>query len=659
MRASFATLVVALAALCSIDFADGAELKSSVGRKIESFTLDDFYGKSHSLADFEGKRTLIVYFLGTECPLAKLYAPRLERIGNELADKGVAVIGIDSNRQDSITEIAAFAEKHGVTFPILKDPGNKVADLFGAERTPQVFVLDADRVVRYQGRVDGSYTFGFGVGFAAPQEKRADMVEAINDLLAGKDVRVPLTESKGCLIGRVRDAKEDSQVTYSKQISRLFNDRCVKCHREGQIAPFAMTSYEEVAGWGEMIAEVVREQRMPPWHADPKFGHFANEDTLSQDEKDLIYAWVDAGCPEGDKRDLPESPHFPKGYLLPREPDQVVYIADEPVDVMAEGVEPYRYYTVDPGFKEDKWVKMAECLPGNPAVVHHIIVFVVPPERTDAERAAGERARQARKERAEAAAQADNRPREEERQRERRGDGPEGDRDITGFGFLAGFAPGTRPMVLEPGYAKKVPAGSLLTFQMHYTPIGSPQKDRSGIGLVFTERKEVKHVLSTSNAATMDFVIPAGANNHLVKAQKTFPRDTKLLSLFPHMHVRGKAFKYEVKYPDGRQEVLLDMPRYDFNWQTSYILAEPKMMPKGTEMLCTALFDNSEENLHNPDSTKEVRWGDQTWEEMMIGWYDVSFPIDDFEQLVKENQEQIKKLLEEEAKKAAAKESGD
>jgi hypothetical protein len=394
-----------------------------------------------------------------------------------------------------------------------------------------------------------------------------------------------------------------------------------------------MTSYDEVAGWGEMIAEVVREQRMPPWHVSPKYGHFANEDTLTRDEKELIYAWVDSGCPQGDPAELPSPPNFPKGYLLPREPDQVIYIADEPVDVMAEGVEPYRYYTVDPGFTEDKWVKMAECLPGTPAVVHHIIVFIETPEDHQA------RARSGRPDNDDDDSEQAEAGDERDAQRPRR---REGDRDIRGFGFLAGFAPGTRPMVLEPGYAKRIPAGSKLRFQMHYTPVGSPQKDRSGIALVFMDAKEVTHVVSTSNASNADFVIPAGAANHQIDAQKTFPRDTLFLSLFPHMHVRGKAFRYEVTYPDGKHEVLLDMPAYDFNWQTNYIFAEPKLFPKGSVLSCTGWFDNSADNLHNPNPDQEVRWGDQTWEEMMIGWYDVAFPIADLPKLLEEN-EQLEK----------------
>jgi hypothetical protein len=286
--------------------------------------------------------------------------------------------------------------------------------------------------------------------------------------------------------------------------------------------------------------------------------------------------------------------------MLPRKPDQVLYISEDPVEVKAEGTEPYRHYTVDPGFTEDKWVKWAECMPGNSRVVHHIIVFIKPPGSQVRER----------------------------------------DPDIRGFHFLAGFAPGTRPMVFPEGTAKKIPAGSKLVFQMHYTPSGSPQLDRSSVGLIFMDKDEVTHVAATTNTANHDFAIPPNDGNYRSDADSTFKRDTILLSLFPHMHLRGKSFRYEVTYPDGRQEVLLDVPKYDFNWQNSFILAEPKLLPKGTQMHCTAYFDNSADNLANPDPSEEVRFGPQTWHEMMIGWYDVSYPVDQAEEILKEAEAQ-------------------
>lgn len=562
---------------------DGAVPPTMIGRQIGDFTLKDFRGKEHSLADFIEKPLVVVYFFGTQCPLAKHYSLRLQRISEQYADKGVAFIGINSNVQDSITEIENHVRLHEVQFPALKDVGNVVADEFGATRTPEVFVLDAARKIQYHGRVDAQYTFGSGVGLAAPAEKRADLQIALDELLEGKPVSIAITEAKGCIIGRVRP-QQDAEVTYSNQIARILQNRCVECHRDGQIAPFAMTNYSETAGWGEMIAEVVQQHRMPPWHADPRFGHFQNDSRLSDDEKQLIDTWVAAGCPEGDPNDLPEPIAYNETWYLPNGPDEIFYMTEEAVSVKPEGSEAYRYYLVDPGFKEDKWVKAAEALPGNPAVVHHIIVFVQPPGVSF--------------------------------------------RDHGDSRLLVGFAPGTRPGHYPEGWAKKIPAGSKLVFQMHYTPIGSPQTDRSMVGLVYADESEVTHQVVTTNAIKLDFVIPANTKDYEVVATKPHSRDAYLLSMFPHMHIRGSAFKYELTTPDGNVETLLSVPFYDFNWQNHYTLKEPMLIPAGSKMVCTAWYDNTLDNLANPDPNVDVRWGDQTWEEMMIGWHDVAYPIE-------------------------------
>ncbi len=189
-------------------------------------------------------------------------------------------------------------------------------------------------------------------------------------------------------------------------------------------------------------------------------------------------------------------------------------------------------------------------------------------------------------------------------------------------------------MIAPDGVARKIPAGSKLVFQMHYTPCGSEQTDRSSVGLMFMDKKDVTHQMSTTNVSYHELKIPAGDANYTVDAEKTFARDTLVMSMFPHMHIRGKSFRYEATYPDGKHEVLLDVPRYDFNWQNSFILAEPKMIPKGTKLLCTASYDNSAENPYNPDPTKTIAWGPQTWDEMMIGWYDISLPIAEVESLL-------------------------
>ena len=555
--------------------ADGAR----VGRQVQPFELRDFRGKTYSLDDIKDQRALVIVFLGTECPLALQYAPRLTQLSERFADRGVAFIGINANQQDSITELAAYAKTHDIKFPLLKDVGNRVADQLGAVRTPEVFVVDQQRVVRYWGRIDDQYV----VGRQRKAANRNDLALALEEMLGGKDISQPVTDVQGCKIGRVREAKTAAQVTYTKDIAPLLNQRCVECHRAGEIAPFALTSFAEASGWADTLLEVVRENRMPPWHADPKYGHFSNDRRLSDDEKQLLTAWVEAGMPEGAAADLPAPPTFTEGWRLPRV-DQVVYMSDEEFDVPAEGTVDYKYFVVDPGFTEDKWVQGAECRAGNRAVVHHIILGT------------------------------------------KGGRGQRGKSGRFESGFLSATAPGAHPLVLGDGMAKLVPAGSKFVFQMHYTPNGSPQKDRSSVGLMFADPATVRKEVATLAVDTMLLLIPPRVSNHRLEAWHTFRRDTMLLSFFPHMHLRGKSFRYEASYPDGTSEILLDVPHYDFAWQQTYRLAEPKLLPKGTRLRCIAHYDNSTENIANPNPNALVHWGEQTWDEMLMGFIDITTP---------------------------------
>jgi len=518
---------------CAADEVD--QTSSHIGKRIEDFTLQDFRGKEHRLDDFRDKKLIVVAFLGTECPIVQLYAGRLSEMHAEYADKGVAFLGINANRQDSVTEIAHQARVQEIDFPMLKDVGNVVADHFAAERTPELFVLDQDRKVRYHGRIDDQYHYEI----QRSDVKKNYLRDALDALLAGKEVTTPETEVVGCHIGRILEADESSEVTYCNQISRLLQKNCVQCHREGEIAPFALTEYDEVVGWAEMIFEVVQQQRMPPWHADPEHGEFKNDARLSDDEKELIYAWVRAGAPKGDPANLPPPREFVEGWRI-GEPDQIVKMRKEPFPVPARGEVKYQYFVVDPGWDEDKYIQAAEARAGNRAVVHHIIV--------------GHTGR------IEARA---------------RTHGLKSD-------WITAMAPGSLPLKLEDGLAKLVPAGSKLVFQLHYTPNGTATEDLSYVGFKFADPDEVRNVVGTNKAANTRFVIPPHAENHRVEADFRFSRDSLLLAMFPHMHLRGKSFRYTAIYPDGKREILLNVPNYDFNWQNGYVLAEPKRMPAGT-----------------------------------------------------------------------------
>jgi peroxiredoxin len=563
------------------DAADRQPAASQLGKKIADFTLPDGAGKPVALADFKGKKAVVVVFIGTQCPVNNYYMPRLVELHKEYAEKGVQFLAVNSNRQDSAEEIAQHAKQHSLPFPVLKDEAAKTADLFAAQRTPEAFLLDGERTVRYLGRIDDQY----GIGFQRAKPTRRDLAEALDEVLASKPVGTAQTAVAGCLIGRPVKPKADGQVTFSKHVAPILQKHCQECHRPGQIGPMALLTYDDAAAWSGTIREVVQERRMPPWHADPKHGKFSNDRSLPKANADTLLAWVEQGCPQGDAKDLPAPKEFASVEWTIGKPDVVFTMPREftvPAQTPRGGI-PYQYYIVPTNFKEDMWVQAVEARPGNRAVVHHILVYARTLTKGNA-------------------------------------------RDGIGDGLIATQAPGELPTILPQGTAKKIPKGAAIVFQMHYTPNGTELKDRSSVGLIFA-KEPPKTEARTRAIAGRRIVIPAGDANYQVTSTTTFAEDVQLLSMLPHMHLRGKSFEYRVTPPTGKEEILLSVPRYDFGWQANYRLDKPLTLPAGTRIDCTAYFDNSANNPNNPDPTKQVRWGDQTWEEMMIGFVDYAVPV--------------------------------
>ncbi|HEV3303891.1 MAG TPA: redoxin domain-containing protein [Planctomycetaceae bacterium] len=554
-----------------------------IGSPVADFCAQDCLGASHCLADLAHGEIVVLAFVGVECPLAKLYSTRIVQLSGKYKSRGTVFVGIDSNRQDGLSEITAFVRDNGIPFPVLKDLRQRIAERVGATRTPQVVVLDHDRRIRYRGRIDDQFGFdpaNHAASYHKPHPHQMDLERALDELIANRAVSVPETNAAGCLIGRDLEPDARSKMTYTKEVAPILNRKCVSCHRPGQIGPFSLTSYDEVAGWADMIVEVTQAGRMPPWHADPAYGHFQNDARLSDEEKRALSSWAAAGAPLGDPEALLELPKCEEGWTIPK-PDQVVYMSEQPFDVPENGVLDLQNFVVDPSWQEDRWITAIEPRPGNASVVHHILIFVLPPE----------------------------------------GDQP----DLRGDDcFLMAYAPGFRPAPLPSGYARHIKAGSKLIFNVHYTPNGRPQKDRSYVGVKFTESKTVRRETTICAAFNRDFQIPPGATNYEVRSQYVFGRDSLLLTLTPHMHLRGRDFQYQALYPDGRRETLLSVPRYDFNWQTMYQLAEPKLMPKGTVLSCVAHFDNSARNQNNPNPAAAVVFGWQSFEEMMVGFFDAA-----------------------------------
>jgi hypothetical protein len=389
--------------------------------------------------------------------------------------------------------------------------------------------------------------------------------------------------------------------TFYKNVLPILQDHCQSCHRAGEIAPMPLETYAQTRRWARQIEAAVEMRTMPPWFADERYGHFANDPSLSEKQIATISAWAEAGAPEGDAHDAPALRQWTAGWNI-AQPDLVVKMP-RAVKIPARGEVEYTYEIVPTHFTEDRWVQMAEMRPSSAEHVHHAVVYIRPPDSTWLKHAlVGEPF----------TASTLTDPEDRRQAHETTSD------------LLLVYAPGSSPDQWPDGMAKFVPAGSDLVFQMHYTTNGNADDDQSSVGLVFAKHPPKQRVI-TLQLNNHALVIPPGADNFRVEVQGTLPNDATLLSLFPHMHLRGKRFEYDIMHDDGSVETLLRV-NYHFHWQLSYRLAEPRVLRAGTRLRAIAWYDNSLNNPHNPDPEKTVTWGDQTSDEMMVGFFDVAVP---------------------------------
>jgi len=429
-----------------------------------------------------------------------------------------------------------------------------------------------------------------------------------------------------------------SHVTFTKDVAAIFFKNCVVCHRPNDAAPFSLLTYKEARPWARAIREKVLTREMPPWHADERYGDFKNNPRLDKREIDTIVAWVDQGAQEGNTDLLPATPEFIDGWRIGT-PDQIFSMSEEHT-IEPGAPDEYFVFTIPTGFKEDKWVQAAEIRPSNRRLIHHAIAHILTPRTI-----ARSRERKSSEGRSQSSSKAEDEPsifyRQDSLSRVKM-DAPvidDGARARNGGALfkrnpsdqgsdlfsilLTSYAPGKGPDVYDQGTAKKIPAGSIIVLQIHYSSFrGSfekPMKDRTSVGLIFAKKTPVNHVI-TLTVPNHFFKIPPGAVNHEVTASYTFEEDVHLIDYMPHMHLRGKDMRYEVLYPDGRRQTLLWVPKFNFNWQSTYYLRTPIAIPRGAKAIITAHFDNSAANKYNPDPDKAVRWGDPTYDEMMIGW---------------------------------------
>jgi hypothetical protein len=389
-------------------------------------------------------------------------------------------------------------------------------------------------------------------------------------------------------------------VTFYRDVLPIVQQHCQRCHRVGEIAPMSLVTYDEVRLYAPVIAKYVTERKMPPWFADPQFGHFSNDPTLSPEEIATLVAWANANTPDGNPHDAPPR-HWAEGWNIPQ-PDRIVTMP-KPVTLPAQGDVDYTYEIVPTKFTQDEWIQMSEIRPSSRENVHHAVVYIRPPD-----------SKWLRSAPAGIPFTAADLSDEESRH----------GAHWTDSDILLVYAPGSLPDQWPTGMAKFVPAGSDLVFQMHYTTHGRATSDQTSIGIVFAKEPPKQRVL-TLQLTNDHFVIPPGADDFRVEARGSLPNDATLLSFLPHMHLRGKRFEYNIIRPGEKPETMLRV-NWDFFWQMSYRLAQPLPLKAGTELQAVAWYDNSRNNPHNPDPDAAVHWGDQTYDEMMVGFFDVAVP---------------------------------
>ena len=535
--------VFAIAALLAGSaFGLGSGSVPQPGERIDDFVLLDHSGQAHKLYYLSDASAVVLTAHSTSCPGD--YPSRLEEAAATYGERGVTFLLVNA---DPTARDQAQSE-----LPVLIDDAGLVGDALGLTAAGETLVVDPRnwRLV-YRGGA-------------------AHIGDALDAFLADGEVAPGTVPSGGC--GLKHPATPEA-VSYADDIAPMLVDNCVTCHRAGGIGPWAMTDYNMVRGFAPMIREVVRTKRMPPWHADPVHGSFANDRSLATEDVRKLVHWIEAGAPRGDGPDPLASldvewPDWGLG-----EPDLVLDIPA--FDVPATGVVEYQYQRVLNPLDHDVWVRATEILPGDRAALHHVITTFRNPNQ-----------------------------------------------DGTGFerrgGGLGGYVPGAETRGAPEGTGTLLPAGAMIIFQMHYTPYGKSVTDRSKLGIYFHDEPP-KHRLANAVLMNTRIRIPPNTKSHSEFAERTFKRDVLLYSLLPHAHYRGKASEFRAFYPDGGEELLLSVPNYDFNWQTTYVLEEPKVLPAGTRVVHTTWWDNSAQNPANPDPNREVPWGRQSWDEMLFG----------------------------------------
>jgi hypothetical protein len=558
---------------------------SATATRVGDFALIDHQGKFHQISRYGHQKAIVLIAQANRCELIPETLPRLNMLRQQWEPQDVTFLMINASGKDSRAAIGAEAATYDLDYPILHDQNQLVAETLGIEAAGEILIIDPKTMqLIYQGPLDEPQW---------PEEKPTPLVDALTavaagDLAARETVmieREPGGKAPSCDFAfEQRDLHAENAPDYAHDVAPIFQNNCTNCHREGGIGPFAMDSYQMVRGFSLMIREVLMTKRMPPAQVDPEIGHFDNARYLTDADLQTLVHWIDAGAPRGTGNDpllVENTSETDDGWEF-GEPDYIVNIPTQ--HIPATGVLDYRNVIVDLPFGEDKWVSAVHFRPGDPRVMHHLLSYVVPGDYEQGKRIA---------------------------RSERR--------------FLEGYAPGKSDGIPFPESAGiYIPEGHKLRVQLHYTTFGKETEDRTRLGLYFHDTPP-DHEYHTRMVSQFDFEIPPNAIEHRTSQQYLFDKDVVLFGLRPHMHYRGRYASFKVIYPDHTSEELLNVPNYNFAWQPTYRLSEPKLLPAGSRVVVSGAFDNSDQNPANPAPEEPVIWGDQSWEEMFIGYFSYHF----------------------------------
>jgi peroxiredoxin len=544
-------------------------------RSAANFNLVDQDDLNHELYRAPGK-AVVLFFTGNGCPVARKSAPKLNALKEKFEGKGVTFWVVDSYAGDTTEEIRKERRDIGLWGTVfLVDRKQAVALALGVERTSEVVAINTkDWNIFYRGAIDDQLAEG-----AEKQQATENYLDdALSGFLDGKEITTKYTRPKGCRFSFATVAGPLGLPDYATQIAPLLKKNCVECHRKDGIGPWSMNSHKRVANYADMIEEVLLTRRMPPWDPHPDYGVFLTPHQLDREETQTLLTWVKGGAPRGPGPDPLEEPLPPLPEWRLGKPDTILALP-EPQKVPATGIVDYRYVEIASPFTNDVWLSAMDIKPGNPKVVHHVILYVKSPGESD---------------------------------------------DDSGHGrFFVGWAPGASALHYPDGVAKRLPAHSKLTLELHYTTCGSEQEDTSEVALYLASGPQERNA-ETRQAIQLNLDIPPGESQAGHIATYAFKKPATIYGLFPHMHFRGKWMRYELLLPNGKRETILHVPRYDFQWQLSYYLKEPLHVPAGSWLLVSGAFDNSAANPANPNPNRPVVFGKQSWDEMFIGFFEAA-----------------------------------